>query len=189
MTSRYVILTPFDKAEVVAAVLRLREISADVVPTRSGVCVVQELAQKTYDDWDISEILGAPEGSNTDLDANAADTADTADANSPEEVASVLSKLSKWGVVLLKAEVGEDVGLESGTSGLVSAVRVLNGKRGDEIPAGLLINTLDPLVEALILQGVAAGRNGVIRSSEMTPGVLNRLFGRKKTDEQEKEAQ
>lgn len=173
-TRRYVILTPFDKADVVAAVLKLRNIHADVVATASGACVVRELPAVEFDDWDISELLaggssGADEG-----------TGESDPSDDPDHVAGLLSKLSKYGVVLLTAEIGEDVGLEAGTSGLVQAVRVQNGRRTEDIPAGLVLNTVDPVIESLILgsKSIEEINAQVIREQDVTPSVLQRLFGR-----------
>ncbi|MDD7465162.1 MAG: hypothetical protein PUK59_02845 [Actinomycetaceae bacterium] len=207
MTSRkrYVILTPFAQTEVVAAVAALHEIEADVVATSSGAALVRDVPVPTFDDWDISELLGSDESdtgnvaaSNADVPPMAADSdmppiatepladsassaalpygslredgdssgvnssdasssgADSAasesvDSDDPFAVAATFSRLSPYGVVLFQAELGEDVGGEDGVSGLVSAQRVLGGKAGEELHAGLLLNSLDPKLEDLVL--------------------------------------
>lgn len=55
---RFVVLTPFQQPEVVAGILRLRELAAQVIGTDSGVCVVHEVAKPEFTDWDIAELLG-----------------------------------------------------------------------------------------------------------------------------------
>lgn len=69
----------------------------------------------------------------------------------PIAAAKVFSQLTAYGVILFQAELGDGVGGEEGVSGLVRAQRVLRGKLGEEIPAGLLINTLSPDIEQLVL--------------------------------------
>lgn len=179
-TRRYVILTPFDKADVVAAVLKLRNIHADVVATASGACVVRELPAVEFDDWDISELLGSTTEATGELPEPDRAPGESDPSDDADHVAGLLSKLSKYGVVLLTAEIGEDVGLEAGTSGLVQAVRVQNGKRTEDIPAGLVLNTVDPVIESLILgsKSIEEINAQVIREQDVTPSVLQRLFGR-----------
>ncbi|ADH92691.1 hypothetical protein EBF03_04820 [Arcanobacterium haemolyticum] len=138
---RYIILTTFEHPHIVAAVLSLRGITASVVPTEYGAVVVRDIPVKEFDDWDISELLGETSGNDDSIEPS----------DQPELVAALLSELSPYGVVLMVAELGDDVGAEAGTSGIVSGVRYMNGERGEEIPGGLLLNAVDPLVEYLIL--------------------------------------
>lgn len=149
---RYVVLTPFDKAEVVAGIARIRGIEADVVSTGSGVALVRDIPVPEFTDWDIAELLGDIE----DAAGNEAPVPQSSpnsdiDADNPRAVAAVFSELSPYGVVLLEVELGDDVGGEDGVSGVVHAQRVIAGKPGEVLPAGLILNSLDPKIEALIL--------------------------------------
>ncbi|MFY9263668.1 MAG: hypothetical protein GX483_08700 [Actinomycetaceae bacterium] len=176
MSSRYVILTPFPQADVVAAVLKLRRIDADVVATASGTVVVGDVPEKEITDWDISELLGA----DPTVPEVTKDTDDADISGDPDAVAAVLSKLSAYGVVLFNVKTGEDVGLETGISGVVNAYRVLDGKRGEEIPAGLLLNTLDPAIERIVLGTDPLEEiSPTIHGEDVTESVLHRIFRRR----------
>lgn len=144
---RYLILTPFNNPKVIAGVAKLRGIEAVVVPTASGVALVRELPVPSFDDWDISELLGE----SVTQDGAEAEAGSESLSDNPQRVAALFSELSAYGVVLITADLGDDVGAESGTSGLVNAVRFINGQRSEDIPGGLLLNSLDPMVESLIL--------------------------------------
>ena len=100
---RYVILTPFDKPEVVAGILALHGIDARVVQTDSGALVVRDLPEPQYDEWDIRNITGPDEADEDD---------DLAPSDNAPMVAAVLSKLSRYGVVLIDVDLGSDVGIE-----------------------------------------------------------------------------
>ncbi|QRV01472.1 hypothetical protein JTE88_04995 [Arcanobacterium phocisimile] len=167
---RYLVLTPFNHTKMIAAVSKLRGIEAVAVSTSSGVALVRELPVPEFADWDISELLGsspAPEIDTLDGSGDTPESEPTELSDSPELVASLFSELSPYGVVLITADLGDDIGTESGTSGMVNAVRFLNGRRGEDIPAGLLLNSLDPIIEALILgEEKAADLPGAI--TEMT---------------------
>lgn len=166
---RFVVLTPFQQPEVVAGILRLRELAAQVIGTDSGVCVVHEVAKPDFTDWDIAELLGdAPQ----ELAAEGADD--------PDNLAGPLSALSAYGVVLLTAELGDDVGSESGLSGMVTGVRYLNGKRDEEVQAGILLNMLDPKVESLVING--AGGEG-ISAMDLTLVDVERILGKPGKDQ------
>lgn len=172
MTSRYVILTPFDNAPALAGVLKLRGVDADVIPTKSGVLVIKDLPQKSFDDWDISELLGDAPGEQRPLDEEAIE-------NDADTVAAFLSTLSRFGVVQFTANLGEDVGLDSGVSGQVTALRFLNGRKDEEISAGLLINSLDPIVERVILGEVTADDVAEgIKDEDVNDSFFHRMFRR-----------
>lgn len=163
---RFVVRTPFSQPELVAGVLRLRGLEAKVVATKSGVCVVHDVAAPTFTDWDIAELLGGEPEPAQDEPANPADD--------PDNLAGPLSALSSYGVVLLTAELGDGVGSESGLSGMVTGVRYLGGLRGEEVQAGILLNTLDPKVEDLVING-AAGE--AISSMDLSLSDVERILG------------
>ncbi|XCB29913.1 hypothetical protein RQN30_12360 [Arcanobacterium hippocoleae] len=168
---RYLVLTPFAKANVLEKVLRIRKLAANVMRTDSGAVVYHDLLVKEYDDWDIAELLGAPAESKPNIaeseesaaaansgDADAAafvnsDAEFTAEnSENPEFIAKVLSLLSPYGVILFTVELGDDIGGESGVSGIVHAQRVVNGKITEEIAPGLLLAVIDPQIEDLLIQ-------------------------------------
>lgn len=163
---RYAILTPFEQADVVAGIAALQKLDVDVVPTKSGALVVRELAIPQYDEWDIRNILGPDESDLEEL----ADSGDPAD-NAPA-VAALFSRLSDFGVVLIDVDLGEDVGIESGVSGLVRARRYLKGAPAEEISAGLLLNALDPVIERVVLGQIAPSELKAVHAKDVTPGQV-----------------
>ncbi|MFP7696852.1 hypothetical protein [Trueperella sp. LYQ143] len=202
---RYLVLTPFEQADIVAGILRIHHIDAHVVQTQSGVCVVGEQERDHFDDWDIAELLGPdlsqgkddtppydrdgvdghadqkdstqnapaqqhlsgadPDG-DTEANSQGISHGDSSTVNSDralagnseldgnehaQQAACVLSQLSRYGVVLFSADLGDDVGGESGVSGMVRAQRYLAGHSDEEMPAGVLLSVLDPYIEELII--------------------------------------
>lgn len=74
------------------------------------------------------------------------------DTERPEVyAAATLSRAATDGVVLFISQVGEDVGVEHGISGHVSAQRFVDGKPGEELPAGVLIAQSSETLEEIIL--------------------------------------
>lgn len=170
---RYVVLTPFARPEIVAGTLRLRGLEAYVVGTKSGVCVVRDVDKPTFTDWDIAELLGgepdvAPEQENP--------------SDNPDNIAGPLSELSDYGVVVLTAELGDDVGGEAGVSGMVTAVRYLKGERGEDVQAGTLLNVVDPKVEHLIIGTVDLGKDAIL-TSDLSVQDVEKYLGITKDDE------
>ena len=168
---RYAILTPFDQAEVVAGIAALQKLDVDVVPTKSGALVVRELPVPQYDEWDIRNILGPDESDFEELGQ------DNPSDNAPA-VAAFFSRLSKFGVVLMDVDLGEDTGFEAGVSGLVRARRYMGGEAGEEVPAGLLLNALDPLVERIVLGQASPDDHDSVKSNDVKPADVVRR-GRK----------
>lgn len=170
---RYVILTPFERAEAVAGILALHDIDSFVVRTQSGVAVVRELKVPQYDEWDIRNITGPDE-----WDEEEGDYSDNAPA-----VAATLSRLSDYGVVLIDVDLGEDVGLESGISGQVRARRFLAGKADEEISAGALLNVIDPLIEKMVLGYVQPQAHGAINSAQLTTAQIAEMVGYRESED------
>lgn len=168
---RYAILTPFDQAEVIAGIAALQKLDVDVVPTKSGALVVRELPVPQYDEWDIRNILGPDESDFEELGQ------DNPSDNAPA-VAAFFSRLSKFGVVLMDVDLGEDTGFEAGVSGLVRARRYMGGEAGEEVPAGLLLNALDPLVERIVLGQASPDDHDSVKSNDVKPADVVRR-GRK----------
>ena len=164
---RYAILTPFDKTEVVAGIAALQKLDVQVVGTKSGALVVRELPIPQYDEWDIRNILGPDD---TDLD----ELGEESPSDNAPAVAAFLSRLTKYGVVLIDVDLGEDTGFEAGISGVVRARRFLGGQSGDEIPAGLLLNSLDPLIERIVLGDKSPQDYGAVHSLDVTPADIVR---------------
>ena len=164
---RYAILTPFDKPEVVAGIAALQKLDVQVVGTKSGALVVRELPIPQYDEWDIRNILGPDD---TDLD----ELGEESPSDNAPAVAAFLSRLTKYGVVLIDVDLGEDTGFEAGISGVVRARRFLGGQSGDEIPAGLLLNSLDPLIERIVLGEKSPQDYGAVHSLDVTPADIVR---------------
>src|SRR5690625_8043697 len=58
---------------------------------------------------------------------------------SSDVCSSDLSRLSKAGVVLITAALAQDVGIEKGLSGHLTARRYAGGEPGEEVPVGLVL--------------------------------------------------
>lgn len=183
---RYLVLTPFAKADILEKILRLRKLDASVEATQSGAIVYHDLPVKEYDDWDIAELLGSPAdfhsatvetgssiesadvvsasalsgdgaGKTAYRETNSAPETDLAEEFSVETgqdpiyVAKVLSRLSPYGVILFTVELGDEIGGESGVSGLVHAQRVVNGEVTEELAPGMVLSVLDQRIEDLLI--------------------------------------
>lgn len=149
---RTVILTPFANKEVISKIIEIRKLAAKVVLTPAGVAVVAEQETPQFDDWDISELLGFEETAEA-VNPESTQAAETESSYSIQDLARDLSKRTEYGVVYFSADLGDDVGGESGVSGIVKAQRVLGGEFGEELPSGLLLNSLPDELESLIING------------------------------------
>jgi hypothetical protein len=149
---RYAILTPFARADVVAAIAALHRLDVYVLATKSGALIVREMPVEQYDEWDIRNITGPDESDETPKEPS----------DDGHAVAEVFSKLSKYGVVLMIVDLSDTEGFEEGVSGLVRARRYMAGKSGEDIPAGLLLNAVDPVIERVILGEVKPQDQGAI---------------------------
>ncbi len=163
---RYAILTPFEKAEVVAAIAALEKLDVDVLHTESGALIVRELPVPHYDEWDIRNITG-PDPEDFDAEESPSDNAPL--------VAAFFSRLTQWGVILIDVDLGEDVGIETGVSGLVRARRFLAGTAGEEVPSGMLLNALDPVIERLVLGQKSPEDLGAIHAGSLTREDIAKL--------------
>lgn len=131
------VLTPVASAPALAGLCAMSGIDVGVVPTSSGAVAVIELpAKEPAEDWDVGELLGA---------------AETGAPPEAVELARTLSRLARTGVVLLTADLAEDVGIESGLSGQVQGRRYAGGEDAGDVAPGLVIATADQVVEDLIL--------------------------------------
>ncbi|MDN6486844.1 MAG: hypothetical protein L0K34_05100 [Ancrocorticia sp.] len=162
---RYAILAPFDKPEVVAGIAALQKLDVEVMGTKSGALVVRELPVPQYDEWDIRNILGPD-------DSDLAELGEDSPSDNAPAVAAFLSRLSKYGVVLIDVDLGEDTGFEAGISGVVRARRFIGGESGDEIAAGLLLNSLDPVIERIVLGEKSPKDYDAVHSLDITPAEI-----------------
>ena len=98
---------------------------------------------------------------------------------SAAELAAQLSRLSRAGAVLMTADLATDVGIESGLSGTITARHFTNGQPGEEASAGLLLASMDQVVEDVLLGVIDADDvPGAVRSSEIKAPRAMRWFGR-----------
>lgn len=179
-SKRYVIVTPFTKADVLAGICKIQGLDVWIVPSKQGAMVVHDLPVPVFDDWDISELLGgsAKPAEDEQSEEPAADTS-TLSADDHEGVAKALARLSRAGVILLTSELGEDVGHEEGVSGLVTALVYDSNGTASDTPAGLIVATGEDILEDLLLghkdpEKVA----GAIRSGEIDTTAIERLAER-----------
>lgn len=108
----------------------------------------------------------------------------TLSADDKEGVARALAKLSRAGVILLTSELGEDVGLEEGVSGLVTALVYDSDGNATDTPAGLIVATGEPILEDLLLGSrVPEKVKGAIRSGEIDTTAIERIAGSAKDTE------
>lgn len=189
---RYLVLTPFARADLLEKILRIRKLDAVVEETQSGAIVYHDLPVKQYHDWDIAELLGEMPESNANAQAPAASvtqaddgvqtdavttgSAEMADgvaqaatesdlteeftaetSRDPVFIAQTISRLSPYGVVLFTVELGDDIGGESGVSGLVHAQRIVNGEITEELAPGMVLAVLDQRIEDLLIAAPPSG--------------------------------
>lgn len=164
---RYLVLTPFAEADILRKVLQIRKLNANVAATSSGAIVYRDLPAKSYQDWDISELLGTA-GDSVDDSAHSQSNELNADfrmqpdamfttqtSQDPVFVARVISYFSEYGVLLFTVELGEDIGGEAGVSGIVHVQRVVNGKITEELPPGMVLSMLDSQIEDILIAPAA----------------------------------
>ncbi|HLS72392.1 MAG TPA: hypothetical protein VK046_01380 [Actinomycetaceae bacterium] len=163
-----VVLTPVASAPALAGLCAMSDIDVHVVPSRAGAVAVIELAPEEpaapAEDWDISELLGEP-GEEVPAEA--------------DTLARDLSRLSKAGVVLITAALAQDVGIEKGLSGHLTARRYAGGEPGEEVPVGLVLAGADDVVEDLVLGRTAVTEvRGHQRSGDLPRWKAARMFAK-----------
>ncbi len=180
---RYLIITPFASAQVVTAILQVHKLDMDVALTNSGAVLMQDVPVPEFTDWDIAELLGDTPTAQNDTVLDAV----------PQQTAQVLSKISEYGVVLLVAEIGENIGVESGISGVVNAYRFIAGNIGEKLSAGLLLNSVDGVVEDLLLGKIAIKDLPTyvdpVQAQELIAEMLQKIVDKTQTSEKKTEEQ
>ena len=157
-----VVMTPLNRADGLAGMCSLMDLDCTVVPSSSGAFAVKQFVS-AHSDWDVAELLGGS-------DSEPAEAA---------ELAAQLSRLSRAGAVLMTADLATDVGIESGLSGTITARHFTNGQPGEEASAGLLLASMDQVVEDVLLGSIDADDvPGAVRSSEIKAPRAMRWFGR-----------
>ena len=157
-----IVMTPLNRADGLAGMCSLMDLDCTVVPSSSGAFAVKQFVS-THSDWDVAELLGGS-------DSEPAEAA---------ELAAQLSRLSRAGAVLMTADLATDVGIESGLSGTITARHFTNGQPGEEASAGLLLASMDQVVEDVLLGVIdAESVPGAVRSSEIKAPRAMRWFGR-----------
>lgn len=68
-----------------------------------------------------------------------------------DRVARVVSRLSRFGSVAMMSWLVEGEGIEPGVSGQITARRYVRGEPEEDIPAGVLLGTMPPATEDLLL--------------------------------------
>ncbi|WP_315583849.1 hypothetical protein [Actinomyces viscosus] len=157
-----VVMTPLNRADGLAGMCSLMDLDCTVVPSSSGAFAVKQFVS-AHSDWDVAELLGGS-------DSEPAEAA---------ELAAQLSRLSRAGAVLMTADLATDVGIESGLSGTITARHFTNGQPGEEASAGLLLASMDQVVEDVLLGVIDADDvPGAVKSSEIKAPRAMRWFGR-----------
>ncbi|WP_194949606.1 hypothetical protein [Actinomyces trachealis] len=157
-----VVLTPLANADALAQLCAMSGLDCTVVPTRTGAVAVKEFVS-SHQEWDVAELL---------------DGVDTEPAEAAE-LAGRLSHLSRGGTILLTADLATDVGIESGLSGTITARGYERGQGGPGMSSGLVLASVDNVVEDLLF-GLAKAETlpGAVRSSDVKLGPLGRWTGR-----------
>ena len=157
-----VVMTPLNRADGLAGMCSLLDLDCTVVPSSSGAFAVKQFVS-AHSDWDVAELLGGS-------DSEPAEAA---------ELAPQLPRLSRAGAVLMTADLATDVGIESGLSGTITARHFTNGQPGEEASAGLLLASMDQVVEDVLLGVIDADDvPGAVKSSETQAPRAMRWFGR-----------
>ena len=157
-----VVMTPLNRADGLAGMCSLMDLDCTVVPSSSGAFAVKRFVS-AHSDWDVAELLGGS-------DSEPAEAA---------ELAAQLSRLSRAGAVLMTADLATDVGIESGLSGTITARHFANAQPGEEASAGLLLASMDQVVEDVLLGVIDADDvPGAVKSSEIQAPRAMRWFGR-----------
>ena len=157
-----VVMTPLNRADGLAGMCSLMDLDCTVVPSSNGAFAVKRFVS-AHSDWDVAELLGGS-------DSEPAEAA---------ELAAQLSRLSRAGAVLMTADLATDVGIESGLSGTITARHFTNGQPGEEASAGLLLASMDQVVEDVLLGVIDADDvPGAVKSSEIKAPRAMRWFGR-----------
>lgn len=162
-----VIVTPVASASALAGLCALSGIDVDVVPSSTGaLATLETVAAEKDGDWDTAELFGGEDGGFPPP---------------AEELARTLAKLIRADVLLLVSDLANDVGIETGLSGQLSARRYAAGgeSAGEDVPAGLVIAGADQVLEELILGRTRPEEvSGHLRSGSLPRGKAARLFGR-----------
>jgi len=157
------VLTPVASAPALAGLCAMAGIDVHVVPSSAGAIAGIELEpQAPSEDWDISDIIGAP----------------TVPA-AADDLARKLSTLAKTGVVLLTASLPREGAPDQEVSGQLTAKRYEQGEPGEEIAVGLLLAGADDVVEELILRRTAlTDVAGHQRSGDLPRWKAARMFAK-----------
>lgn len=157
-----VVITPLTNAEALAALCAMRGLECTVVPAASGAFAVKQFVS-AHSEWDVAELLGGADSEPAEAAALAAD----------------LSMISRAGVILMTADLATDVGIETGLSGTITARRYVSGQAGEDASAGLLLGSMDQVVEDVLLGQVAAeDAPGAVDSTQIKPSKAMRWLGR-----------
>ncbi|MDO5720193.1 MAG: hypothetical protein Q4P05_05605 [Actinomycetaceae bacterium] len=124
------VLAPIAPAKSVSDLLALYGVSRWVVPIAGQVALWFEITED--DDFEFDTLLGDERPLPEECDA----------------YARVMSRLSKFGAVAVVSALTEE---ERIINGDVIARRYVNGEPEEPIPAGLLVNWMDPRAEDLLL--------------------------------------
>jgi hypothetical protein len=127
------VLAPLRPASGVARMLGMYGLARWIVPIADQIVLYLELDEgEDSEEAEFESLLGE-------------------DRPMPEEIdrfARVISKLSKYGAVAVVSNLSEEDSLISGS---IAARRYVNGEPEDNIPGGLLINSIDSRAEDLLL--------------------------------------
>lgn len=157
-----VVVTPLTSAEALAALCAMRDLECTVVPAASGAFAVKQFTS-AHSQWDVAELLGGADSEPAEAAALAAD----------------LSMVSRAGVILMTADLATDVGIETGLSGTITARRYVSGEAGQDASAGLLLASMDQVVEDVLLGQVAAqDAPGAVDTTRVKTSKAMRWLGR-----------
>lgn len=129
------VLAPMDNTGALAAFLKLAGMETPVVRTEPWAAAYLRFQPQVESEADDLALLTGARAIPAEVD----------------KIAREVSKLSAYGAVAVVSWLSEDEGFESGITGSLSAKRYLAGEPEEDLPAGIVMNTLNNIAEDLLL--------------------------------------
>lgn len=129
------VLSPLSNTGALEGLLHLAGVNAQVVMLKPWAAVWMEVPWEQSEEDEMAAFL----------------TGERQPPEAVDKVARVISGLSNYGAVVLVSWLNDNTGIEPGVSGQITAKRYLAGEPEEDIPAGLVLNSIDGRAEDLLL--------------------------------------